>query len=107
MPYRSGVKFEYEGGQGPLPTATNAGYPTGPVQVIGKADSKESGTQTTFKYDTEIFNRGAGLPFRYLVQRFARWLFVTRGVTIYFQDERSDREMTFYLKAASLPLCVI
>jgi DNA gyrase subunit B len=40
------------------------------------------------------------LDYRYdtLVQRFREMAFVTRGVTIYFLDERSDREMTFYFE---------
>jgi DNA gyrase subunit B len=32
------------------------------------------------------------------VQRFREMAFVTRGVTIYFLDERIDREMTFYFE---------
>ena len=33
-----------------------------------------------------------------MVQRFREMAFVTRGVTIYFLDERTDREMTFYFE---------
>ncbi len=74
------------------------GYPTGPVQVIGKASSKESGTQTTFKFDTEIFKGDLDYRFDTLVQRFREMAFVTRGVTICFRDERVKREMTFYFE---------
>ena len=74
------------------------GYPTGPVEVIGKALPNRTGTLTTFKFDPEIFK--GNLDYRYdtLVQRFREMAFVTRGVTICFLDERTDREMTFYFE---------
>ncbi len=72
------------------------GYPTGPLKVIGKSDSQETGTRTTFKYDREIFTGELDYRFDTLVQRFREMAFVTRGVAIYFKDERIDREMTFY-----------
>jgi len=72
------------------------GYPTGPLKVIGKSDSQETGTRTTFKYDKEIFTGELDYRFDTLVQRFREMAFVTRGVAIYFKDERIDREMTFY-----------
>jgi len=74
------------------------GYPTGPVQVIGKSDPRVSGTYTTFKYDGEIFTGDLSYRFDTLVQRFREMAFVTRGVTIYFLDERINREMTFYFE---------
>ena len=74
------------------------GYPTGPVEVIGKALPNRTGTCTTFKFDPEIFK--GNLDYRYdtLVQRFREMAFVTRGVMICFLDERTDREMTFYFE---------
>lgn len=74
------------------------GYPTGPVEVIGKALPNRTGTLITFKFDPEIFQ--GNLDYRYdtLVQRFREMAFVTHGVTICFLDERSDREMTFYFE---------
>lgn len=74
------------------------GYPTGPVQQIGKAERGVTGTQTTFKYDPEIFKGDLDFKFETLVQRFREMAFVTRGVTLYFLDERADREMTFYFE---------
>jgi DNA gyrase subunit B len=40
------------------------------------------------------------LEFRFdtLIQRFREMAFVTRGTTIYFLDERTNREMTFYFE---------
>ena len=74
------------------------GYPTGPVEVVGKTAPGDTGTSTTFKYDTEIFKGELDFRFDTLVQRFREMAFVTRGVTIYFLDERSEREMTFYFE---------
>lgn len=74
------------------------GYPTGPIKVIGKAPPHSTGTQTRFKFDPEIFKGDIDYRFDTLVQRFREMAFVTRGVTIFFLDERVDREMTFYFE---------
>jgi DNA gyrase subunit B len=74
------------------------GYPTGPVKVTGKTNSKETGTWITFKYDPEIFTGTVDYRYETLVQRFREMAFVTRGVTIVFLDERTDRQMTFYFE---------
>jgi len=74
------------------------GYPRGPVEIIGKSDPKETGTETTFKFDTDIFKGDLDFRFDTLVQRFREMAFVTRGVTLFFEDERIDREMTFYFE---------
>jgi DNA gyrase subunit B len=75
------------------------GFPQGPVKVIGKTKAGDTGTKVTFKYDPQIFKED-NLDYRFdtLVQRFREMAFVTRGVTIKFVDERSDREMTFYFE---------
>jgi DNA gyrase subunit B len=74
------------------------GYPKAPVAVIGKANPKESGTTTTFKFDPDIFKGELDYRFETLSQRFREMAFVTRGVTIYFRDARIEREMTFYFE---------
>jgi DNA gyrase subunit B len=74
------------------------GYPKGPVSVIGKSSPKETGSRTTFKFDPEIFKGDLDYRFDTLAQRFREMAFVTRGVTIYFQDARIKREMTFYFE---------
>ncbi len=74
------------------------GYPTGPVQITGKVDPKITGTHTTYKFDADIFKGEMDYRFDTLAQRFREMAFVTRGVTLYFLDERSDREMTFYFE---------
>ena len=74
------------------------GYPKEPVKVIGQAKPGESGTKTTFKYDPQIFTEVMEFRFDTLVQRFREMAFVTRGVTIHFVDERTNRQMTFYFE---------
>ena len=58
----------------------------------------ETGTKQTFKFDKQIFTEDIDYRFDTLVQRFREMAFVTRGVTIHFVDERTDREMTFYFE---------
>lgn len=74
------------------------GYPVTPVQVVGKTSKEQSGTEVTFKYDPEIFKGDMDFRFDTLTQRFREMAFVTRGVTIYLLDERTDKEMTFYFE---------
>jgi DNA gyrase subunit B len=74
------------------------GYPQAPVEEIGTAPDGESGTRTTFKFDPEIFKGELDYRFDTLCQRFREMAFVTRGVTIYFVDERAEREMTFFFE---------
>jgi DNA gyrase subunit B len=74
------------------------GYPQGPVKSSGKIKDEESGTKTTFKFDPEIFKDKIDYRFDTLAQRFREMAFVTRGTTIHFRDERSDRELTFYFE---------
>ncbi len=75
------------------------GYPKEPVKVIGKVKKAEdTGTKTTFKFDPLIFTENLEFRFDTLTQRFREMAFVTRGTTIYFLDERSNREMTFYFE---------
>lgn len=74
------------------------GYPQGPVEIVGKVKGDESGTKTTFKFDTEIFKDKIDFRFDTLAQRFREMAFVTRGTTIHFRDERSERELTFYFE---------
>jgi DNA gyrase subunit B len=74
------------------------GYPKGPVEQVGKVSKNDTGTSTWFRFDPEIFTEDVDYRFDTLVQRLREMAFVTRGVTIYFVDERADREMTFYFE---------
>jgi len=74
------------------------GYPQGPIEIIGKVNPNATGTKITFKYDPEIFKGDFEYRFDTLVQRFREMAFVTKGVTIFLLDERTDKEMTFYFE---------
>ena len=74
------------------------GIPTAPVKSSGNVKQEDTGTKTTFMFDSEIFEDKADYRFETLVQRFREMAFVTRGVTIKFKDERDGREMTFYFE---------
>ena len=74
------------------------GVPQGVIKQIGKVSKEETGTRQTFKFDKVIFTEDIDYRFDTLVQRFREMAFVTRGVTIQFVDERSEREMTFYFE---------
>ncbi len=74
------------------------GYPQGPIEIIGKVNPDITGTKITFKYDPEIFSGELEYRFDTLVQRFREMAFVTKGVTIFLLDERTDKEMTFYFE---------
>ncbi len=71
------------------------GVPTGPVEVIGEAES--TGTETTFIPDSEIFPT-INYRFEALVQRLREMAFLTRGLKITFRDEREDKELSFYFE---------
>ena len=75
------------------------------MQITGKVDPKVTGTHTTYKFDADIFKGEMDYRFDTLAQRFREMAFVTRGVTIYFLDERSEREMTFYFEGGITSLC--
>ncbi|MDY7040092.1 MAG: DNA topoisomerase (ATP-hydrolyzing) subunit B [Chloroflexota bacterium] len=71
------------------------GLPVTGVEVIGPA--KGTGTKTTFLADAQIFEK-IHFKFEALAQRFREMAFLTRGLTIHFRDEISDREMSFYFE---------
>lgn len=79
------------------------GHPVTPVESVGKAGAKETGTRTTFLADTTIF-KDLNFRFDVLLQRFREMAFLTRGLTIRFADNRlvqgkpDYREMTFYFE---------
>jgi DNA gyrase subunit B len=74
------------------------GVPQGHIKQIGKVDKDDTGTTQTFKFDKQIFVEDFDYRFETLVQRFREMSFVTRGITLKFVDERTDREMTFHFE---------
>jgi len=72
------------------------GIPMEPVKHIDKTDPKNTGTETTFRFDREIFKGDVDYKFETLIQRFREMAFVTRNVQIVLQDERPpEKESTF------------
>jgi DNA gyrase subunit B len=72
------------------------GKPVTPVKVLaGKV--KGTGTTTTFLADTEIF-KTLDYKFAPLAERFREMAFLTKGLRIIFQDERSGEERTYYFE---------
>ena len=74
------------------------GIPQAAVEKIGKAGKDQTGTTTTFRYDTTLFKGDFTYKFDTLAQRFREMAFVTRAVTIHLLDQRTDKEITFYFE---------
>ncbi len=69
------------------------GIPEGPVERLG--GSKKTGTETTFKPDPEIFKETQSFEYETLAYRMRELAFLTKGLIIFFIDERegSKNEM--------------
>lgn len=74
------------------------GHPIGPVSVIGTYAGNETGNETTFRYDKEIFKEEVSFKFDTLLQRFREMAFVTSGVSLKLVDERDEREYSFHFE---------
>jgi DNA gyrase subunit B len=79
------------------------GVPQGPVKRIAnlpRGQENETGTKITFRFDPEIFKEVDGYHWNTLLVRFREMAFVTKGIRIYFKDERPDqeREYNFYFE---------
>ncbi len=79
------------------------GVPVSPVEMVGKAKTKDTGTRTTFLADSEIFDT-LTYKFESLIQRFREMAFLTRGLTLRLVDNREvrgkplGREVSFYFE---------
>jgi DNA gyrase subunit B len=72
------------------------GVPVTPVKALaGKV--KGTGTKTTFMPDQQIF-KTLDYKFATLAQRFREMAFLTRGLQIFFRDERTGQERTYYFE---------
>ena len=72
------------------------GKPVTPVKVLaGKVQG--TGTTTTFLADTEIF-KTLDYKFAPLAERLREMAFLTKGLRIIFQDERTGEERTYYFE---------
>ena len=71
------------------------GTPVAEVAEVGPA--KGTGTTTCFMADKQIFE-SVDYNFDTLAQRFREMAYLTKGLTLTFFDERTDREMSFYFE---------
>ncbi len=77
------------------------GIPVTAVEKVARMKrGQATGTTSTFKFDTTIFEDGIDFRFETLMNRFREMAFVTRGVFITLRDERPSpaREMSFYFE---------
>lgn len=74
------------------------GHTTEPLKVIGEA--KGTGTEVTFKPDSQIFTETTEYKWDILAKRLRELAFLNPGITIYFVDERPEdgerKEKFFY-----------
>ena len=74
------------------------GIPMEAVKPIGTCPPDDTGTQTTYRFDTQIFKEEMDYKFETLVQRFREMAFVTRKVLLKLVDDRANREMSFFFE---------
>ncbi|MBI1879415.1 MAG: DNA topoisomerase IV subunit B, partial [Chloroflexi bacterium] len=79
------------------------GVPKGPVKRIATLPSgreSETSTKITFRFDRDIFKEVDGYQWNTLLVRFREMAFVTKGIRLYFKDERpgQEREYNFYFE---------
>jgi DNA gyrase subunit B len=72
------------------------GKPTTPVKKIGPQGDRR-GTTTSFLADTEMFQT-TEYSFELITQRLRESAYLTKGVWITLNDERNDRERSFYFE---------
>jgi len=65
------------------------------VEEVGEAS--DTGTITTFLADKEIFGN-LNYDFDALAQRFREMCYLTKGLELHFEDQRTNRETTFYFE---------
>ncbi len=72
------------------------GVPVNDMKIVGKT-KKQTGTETTFQPDPEIFRRTT-FDFDILGQRLMELAFLNKGLRIRIKDERVDLEKIFIAK---------
>jgi DNA gyrase subunit B len=73
------------------------GMPQFPVKVVGETSEDDTGTTVTFLADTAIFGE-INYDFDVLSQRLKELAYLNKNLEIYFKDERSDREVTYFFE---------
>ncbi len=75
--------------------AYQRGVPKSPLEVVG--NTKKTGTKVVFKPDSEIFGE-ASYSFDILSNRLREIAFLNPGLTIYVEDERTEKKHEFCYK---------
>jgi DNA gyrase subunit B len=73
------------------------GRPLYPVKVIGETKEDDTGTTITFLADKDIFT-DIKYDFDILTQRFKELAYLNKNLEIYFKDERTGREATYFFE---------
>ena len=73
------------------------GVPVAPVKVIGKAQSKKTGTKTTFVPDSTVF-KNTNFKYEVLEDRLRELAYLNKEVTINIKDERTGDENKFHFE---------
>jgi len=71
------------------------GKPKEAVKIIG--DAQDTGTTVTFLADSDIFGE-INYDFDILSQRFKELAYLNKNLEIYFKDERTDRDVTYFFE---------
>ncbi|HBH46742.1 MAG: DNA gyrase subunit B [Candidatus Jacksonbacteria bacterium RIFOXYC2_FULL_44_29] len=66
------------------------------VQVVGKTKETETGTTIIFKPDSQIFTGGVNFDAKYILDHLRRQAYLTKGIKIFFLDQREDPEIPSY-----------
>lgn len=72
------------------------GITVAPIKSIGKAD--DTGTQTTFRLDEEIFKEGISLNFETLKKQVRDRAYLIAGLAFHLVDERSGEQSSYYFE---------
>lgn len=73
------------------------GIPVTPLETVRTVPAGETGTITSFLPDLTVMET-RDFNFDLLAQRFREMAYLNRGMIISLQDERTDREVTFYFE---------
>ncbi len=76
--------------------AFHRGERTGPLERVGPADPRESGTLVHFLPDPKIFEETTEFDFQQIAQRLRELAFLVRGVRIELADERDGEASVFH-----------
>jgi DNA gyrase subunit B len=71
------------------------GIPQGPVEVVGEAE--DNGTTVVFLADESIFGKSR-YDFDTMTDRLREMAYLNKGLEIHIEDERENRERTFYFE---------